>query len=701
MKTLPPTPTATPSPAGRRWVLWGALLALIAVAQTLLVRLTLDYESARAQEATEAVAGDSAIQLRRALLATLPDLQALALGLPERAAPPNLFQRQAALRRIEWRDGAGLVLRVEASPLGPGPFAVYERGALTTGADEACAAARRDQGAAFSRSWYAPLPGGAGQELVDLCLPVSTPSAQVPTARWLLATLALAPLLEQVAALQAAQGHELELVAADGSRLARAGARRGAGTYVGEQRVDLPGHGLVLRATSTAGRPSFVPHLNTALVLGLSLALFVVVWLLARDARRRAAAERALADALAFRQAMENSLVTGLRARDLDGRITYANAAFCRMVGWPLEVLAAVPPGAAQPYWPPELVGEYLERQRQRKQAGRVPGADGEAAELGFEGQFQRADGERFPVMIYDAPLVDGGGAQRGWMSAVLDLSAQRRAEELLRQQQERLQASARLAAVGEMASLMSHELNQPLAAIASYASGCLNMLQDDRQAVDAALLTPALGRIAEQAERAGRVIQSVHNLVARRRQGERTALGCATLLEGVLPLVRMQARKCGVRIEIELPPRELQVRVERTMLEQVLLNLSRNALQAMDDESVPAERRLLRWSVEPPADEAPNRVRWACHDGGVGLPADGVARLATPFFTTKAEGMGLGLSLCRTVLEAHGSDLVFEPGAGGVGTGVRFTLPLAVRAPTGPAAAESPAAPAATIPSP
>ena len=90
-----------------------------------------------------------------------------------------------------------------------------------------------------------------------------------------------------------------------------------------------------------------------------------------------------------------------------------------------------------------------------------------------------RKNGERFPVLIYEAPLVDGQGRHTGWMSAVLDISAQRRVEELSRQQQDRLQATARLATVGEMASLLSHELNQPLAAIASYATGSLNLLDD------------------------------------------------------------------------------------------------------------------------------------------------------------------------------------------------------------------------------
>jgi two-component system sensor histidine kinase DctS len=295
----------------------------------------------------------------------------------------------------------------------------------------------------------------------------------------------------------------------------------------------------------------------------------------------------------------------------------------------------------------------------------------------GFETVFMRRSGERFPVMIYEAPLVDSEGRHAGWMSAVVDASAQRRVEELSRQQQDRLQASARLATVGEMASLISHELNQPLAAIASYASGSLNLLQDglDAQA-DRAMLEQALSRIAEQAERAGRVIKSVHDFV-RRRQQHHEAVRCDVLIEGVLPLVRLQARKSGTRVEVHEDPPGLKVQVDRTMLEQVLLNLTRNGIQAMGPDTPLPERVLqLRVSRLEPA-----RVQFEVHDRGPGIEPDVAARLFTPFFTTRADGMGLGLSLCRTVVEQHGGTLehdVPEPGTPRPGCCFRFTVPRA-----------------------
>ncbi|MFY8089583.1 MAG: PAS domain S-box protein, partial [Rubrivivax sp.] len=112
-------------------------------------------------------------------------------------------------------------------------------------------------------------------------------------------------------------------------------------------------------------------------------------------------------------------------------------------------------------WWPPELVDEY-----QQRQAVRLAGRD--LPREGWESVFQRSDGTRFPVLIIEAPLIDAQGQQTGWMSAILDLTEQRRVEDLNRASQDRLQATARLATVGEMASLLSHELNQPLAAIAS-----------------------------------------------------------------------------------------------------------------------------------------------------------------------------------------------------------------------------------------
>jgi two-component system sensor histidine kinase DctS len=172
-------------------------------------------------------------------------------------------------------------------------------------------------------------------------------------------------------------------------------------------------------------------------------------------------------------------------------------------------------------------------------------------------------------------------------------------------------------------------------------------------------------------------VIKSVHDFVRRREQA-REPVRADVLFESVMPLVRLQARKSGARIELDLPDPPPRVMCDRTMVEQVLLNLTRNGIQAMEAVADPAQRVLTLKAQQ-------THARWVTFgvvDRGPGIPPEVAARLFTPFFTTRSEGMGLGLSLCRTVIEQHGGALDFVnlagPGAG-AGTEFRFTLPAEV----------------------
>lgn len=660
------------APLGRRIALWGLLVLLLVVAQSLLVVLTVRYESVRAQEQVDAAATGSASEIRQTLARHQQSLQALVWNDPPlyqwRADAGALLHQQRELLRIERRDNRMQIVDAVDSPYQAPLFTQFSRAELDLEVQIACGTATRLAAPTYSRSYFVPVSGGLGLEVMDLCLPVQRNGQ--PDG-YQTSTIALNRLLEEATDRDILRSHELSFIEGDGTRLARAGDRRGANVFVSERIVDLPGQSLQLRADSMSGSPRVIPNLPLALVFGLSLALAVVVGLLARDVRRRAGAEAALAEALAFRKAMEDSLVTGLRARDLSGRITYVNPAFCEMVGFsPAELMG---PGTPR-YWPPELADEYQRRQSVR--LGGPPfnrGRTAQESREGFETIFMRRNGERFPVLIFETPLVDGNGVQTGWMSAVLDVSAQRRVEELSRQQQERLQATARLATVGEMASLLSHELNQPLAAIASYAAGTLNLLRHG--AVDAEtlpMLRQAAQRIAEQAERAGRVIKSVHDFVRRRDQA-REAVRADVLIEAVLPLVRLQARKSGTRVEVDMGDPPPKVFCDRTMVEQVLLNLTRNGIQAMESLDEPA-RRVLTLRVRAMRDRW---VAFSVIDHGRGIPPEVARKLFTPFFTTRSEGMGLGLSLCRTVIEQHGGALDFtSPLTDGPGTEFRFTLP-------------------------
>ena len=650
-----------------RLALWSALFLLLLVALTLLVLLTARHEASRVQDQVDALAGDVAAKVRSELLRTQQALQALAA---HAAAPQRwqddaleLLRQNVELLRIERRQPDWQLGAAVDSPVAQPLFKVIGRNESDIDGAAACTAARRSAAPAFSRSYFVPLDGGVGLEVIDLCLPMLDGGRDDG---YQLATVSLPTLLAAALTPEQTRRHEVSFVEGDGARLARAGAPRGMGVYRADSLVDLPGSTLRLRVDSALGPPGPIPNLTTAAVLGLSVLLFALALLLARDVSRRARAEAALAEALAFRKAMEDSLITGLRARDLDGHIRYVNPAFCAMVGFSADELreARVPP-----YWPPELADTYQQRQALRQAPGHSTQT---ASREGFETLFMRKNGERFAVMIYEAPLVDGQGQHTGWMSAVLDVSAQRRIEDLSRQQQERLQASARLATIGEMASLLSHELNQPLAAIASYASGSLNLM-DQPDADTPAMLRQAMQRVAEQAERAGRVIKSVHDFV-RRREQLRESLGVDLLLEAVLPLVRLQARKSGTEVVTDLPQPAPRVQCDRTMVEQVLLNLARNAIQAMEHSSDPAAR-VLRIRVRQ------THERWVTFyvaDAGPGIDRELGARLFTPFFTTRREGMGLGLSLCRTVVEQHGGAMDFDSPVPGTraGTEFRFTLP-------------------------
>ncbi|KQW35586.1 sensor histidine kinase [Rhizobacter sp. Root404] len=678
---LPPL-DALAAPRPRRWrtLLWVALVVLLIAAQTLLVALAFHYRSARTQEAVEAIAATASAELAQ-LFAR--DLQAM-LDMPGPGAPAAAWQARAEqllvarpeLLRFERRDAQMRIVSAVDTRARPPLFGRYRREEVQFEVELACRATQRRGGPTYSHSYYVPQPDGLGVEVMDLC--VAERTSDVVTG-FVIASYSLTGLLDQLSAQALAPGHDLFFVEADGSRLAHGRMHVGAGVYKASRMIDLPGTAMQLQVDSAARTPSLVPDLVTGLVIGLSVTLFGVVVLLAHDVRKRAKAEGALADALAFRKAMEDSVVTGLRARDLQGRTTYVNPAFCAMVGYAADALVAQDP---PPYWPPEQLPEY--QQRQQRRLASSPATHSREA---FETVFVRRGGERFPAMVFEAPLLDSTGTHTGWMSAVLDLSAQRRVEEVARQQQERLQATARLATAGEMASLLSHELNQPLSAIAAYATGSLNMME--AQAAGAAndptlwpLLHQAAQRIAEQAERAGRVIKSVHDFVRRREQA-REAVGADALIDAILPLVRLQARKSGTRVELDLPTPMARVVCDRAMVEQVLLNLTRNGIQAM--QGAPAGHQpVLTLRVRQ------THAQWvqlSVVDRGPGI-ADEVARqLFTPFFTTRSDGMGLGLSVCRTIVEQHGGALDFANlrGAGGVivGTEFRFTLPAA----PGPAA--------------
>ena len=654
----------------RRWALWGLLAVLVLAMLGTLVWLAGLYEASQVQSRLERDTADAVGDIRSALTRNVQSMQALNAGAPTPVdwthQAEALLRERRELMHLEWRDSNLKVLAQASTPYRASVFEGEGRDLPHADVSLACASARRASGPSYSSSYFLPRAAGAtGLEVVEMCLPLHVGGRN---AGYVLATYAMQEILDSVVGQQLTRGQEVSFTEVDGTRLAMHGnARRGTRLFTSQQLLDLPGNTVVLRMDSWHGAPNLFPNVLTALVTAMSIALVSVLVLLAKDSRRRQRAERDLADALAFRKAMEDSLVTGLRARDLQGNITYVNPAFCQMVGLSAEELLGR--SAPLPYWPPEFAEEYRRRQEIRF-AGKAPPREG------LESVFMRGDGSRFPVLIMEAPLINAQGLHTGWMSAVLDISEQRRVEELSRASQERLQATARLATVGEMASLLSHELNQPLAAISSYATGSMNLLRTHGHTpADGpdAMLQTAMQRIAEQAERAGRVIKSVHDFVRRRDQA-RESVSPQALLDAIEPLVRLQARKLGVQVHTRIEHGLRQVRCDRTMVEQVLLNLVRNGMQAMDHPG-PHSRDLVIEIRRGPDGGRDAWVTLSVIDQGVGISEEVARQLFTPFFTTKPEGMGLGLSLCRTVVEQHGGALRYEPQLP-QGTAFIFTLP-------------------------
>ena len=654
----------------RRWALWGLLAVLVLAMLGTLVWLAGLYEASQVQSRLERDTADAVGDIRSALTRNVQSMQALNAGAPTPVdwthQAEALLRERRELMHLEWRDSNLKVLAQASTPYRASVFEGEGRDLPHADVSLACASARRASGPSYSSSYFLPRAAGAtGLEVVEMCLPLHVGGRN---AGYVLATYAMQEILASVVGQQLTRGQEVSFTEVDGTRLAMHGnARRGTRLFTSQQLLDLPGNTVVLRMDSWHGAPNLFPNVLTALVTAMSIALVSVLVLLAKDSRRRQRAERDLADALAFRKAMEDSLVTGLRARDLQGNITYVNPAFCQMVGLSAEELLGR--SAPLPYWPPEFAEEYRRRQEIRF-AGKAPPREG------LESVFMRGDGSRFPVLIMEAPLINAQGLHTGWMSAVLDISEQRRVEELSRASQERLQATARLATVGEMASLLSHELNQPLAAISSYATGSMNLLRTHGHTpADGpdAMLQTAMQRIAEQAERAGRVIKSVHDFVRRRDQA-RESVSPQALLDAIEPLVRLQARKLGVQVHTRIEHGLRQVRCDRTMVEQVLLNLVRNGMQAMDHPG-PHSRDLVIEIRRGPDGGRDAWVTLSVIDQGVGISEEVARQLFTPFFTTKPEGMGLGLSLCRTVVEQHGGALRYEPQLP-QGTAFIFTLP-------------------------
>lgn len=277
-----------------------------------------------------------------------------------------------------------------------------------------------------------------------------------------------------------------------------------------------------------------------------------------------------------------------------------------------------------------------------------------------------RKDGSTFPMELSIGEAK--GGTQRIFTGFIRDLTERRRTEERLESLQSELIHVSRISAMGTMASTLAHELNQPIAAIANYVEAVRDQLADLRTE-NVALMREALDDAAKDALRAGHIVRRLRDFVAR-GEIERTVEPLPALINEASVLGLMGAHERGIKANFDLDPYASPVFVDRIQIQQVLINLIRNACQAMTDSP---ERKLTVISRT----DSDNMVRVSVADTGPGVSAEVADRLFTAFVSTKQGGMGLGLSICRTIVEANDGRIWAEARAAG-GTCFHFTLPRA-----------------------
>lgn len=421
--------------------------------------------------------------------------------------------------------------------------------------------------------------------------------------------------------------------------------------------MNLPDTDLFVEVTAQGVEPVTVPRIFLAVALVFLLGMLASLAALRRDITKRQRIQSLLQAQVALRTAMENSVTIGLRAWTREGRILYVNEAFCRMVGYSAQEL--IGRSAPLPYWPPEHTDELNVVHRGIIHQG--------THDQGVEVQFRHRDGHRIDVLIHEAPLTTAYGEQLGWMSSVLDISERKRAQHLAEIQQDKLEASGRLVAMGEVASTLAHELNQPLGALSSFANGLLNHLRG--HTIELSDVEPVVERMARLSDKAGGIIQRV-NAFARRRELSLQVLDLARFTRKATH-TPMPAQ--GVTVRPLPKDQALWILADEMLLDHVVNNLISNAQDWGARTRTPPAQVHVWLDVDLSQHMAAMHVA----DNGPGVSEEHRDHIFSAFFSTKEGGMGMGLAICRSIVEAHHGHIEVsrDPDLGGA----RFTvwLPL------------------------
>ena len=393
---------------------------------------------------------------------------------------------------------------------------------------------------------------------------------------------------------------------------------------------------------------------DAVLFVLLGVAIAVGGQWLTRSRRRSADANRRLQEREAHLQSILDTVPEAMIVIDVKGVMQSFSSAAERLFGWTAAEAIGQNVGILRPSPYREGHDGYLNRYMTTGER-RIIG-------MGRVVVGERRDGSTFPMELAVGEMKTG--ERRYFTGFVRDLSERQETEARLQELQSELVHMSRLTAMGEMAQALAHELNQPLSAIANYMKGSRRLLEG--AAPDMARLTDAIGKAGDQALRAGEIIRRLRDFVAR-GETERRAESLPKLIEEASALALVGAKEHGVRVRFQLDPKVDLVMADKVQVQQVLLNLIRNAIEAMEG----ASRRELTISTTPAPDDM---AMVSIADTGSGVSEEVAKQLFQPFFTTKRHGMGVGLPICRTIIEAHGGRIWVEPNPG-AGTVFRFTL--------------------------
>jgi two-component system, LuxR family, sensor histidine kinase DctS len=419
--------------------------------------------------------------------------------------------------------------------------------------------------------------------------------------------------------------------------------------------VTLPWREIRLKATAYRTESALAQQGLIVLTVLLSLLIAFALVLLRRHIQKRLEADQALL-------AAHERFVTVLDALDAavyvtaleSGEILYCNDHCVRT----LEGSVGANASDIERTFDPQP-NQMLERQRLVDAQGRPVGVQ----------KMECLDTVTGHWYLMRAKVIRWVDGRNVLLHMASDITDRKQADLVNRQQQEKLELTSRLLTVGEMASTLAHEINQPLAAIANYNMGCVRRIRSGQW--NAEELAGTLEKSTVQAERAGRVVQRVRDFL-KNREPNRAPIAPEELVESVAKLVELEAETAGIDLRVDVEPDLPQVLADRVMCEQLLLNLLKNAMEAMQE----AEGAKELWIIGQR--NAEDTVEIAVMDRGPGISPEIEAELFAPFFTTKPQGMGIGLNICRSIVELHEGRLWFTRNGGGPGITFRFTLPVA-----------------------